>query len=154
MDLVELALRVAVVAGVHHVELAQVLDVEAVEDVARLAPDAALVVVAPDAVTVRRDGDAAVAVLAQELPTLDGLDALLVKAAYDVLRTVVAPEVAHVRRAPDARLARVHREVDAVATGVHRPCVLVHVHDVVAKATHGNVQVLPLHVSPPRTRYA
>ena len=135
----------------NHIELLHVRKVKAIEDIARIATDTALVGAKEDTVTVN-DGDASRSILANHLLALVKLDILILEACNDMLGSGVIAKNAHVCGACGTAFLGINGEVHRVATRIHGVDMLVAIDDVVAKSERVNVKCHGLCPSSTRRR--
>ena len=123
----------------NHIELLHVRKVKAIEDIARIATDTALVGAKEDTVTVN-DGHASRSVLANHLLAFVKLDTLILEACNDMLGSGIIAKNAHVCGACGTAFLGINGEVHRIAAGIHGVDMLVAIDDVVAKSERVNVK--------------
>ena len=123
----------------NHIELLHVRKVKAIEDIARIATDTALVGAKEDTVTVN-DGHASRSVLANHLLALVKLDTLIFETCNDMLGSGVIAKNTHVCRACGTAFLGINGKVHRIAARIHGMDMLIAIDDVVAKSERVNVK--------------
>ena len=122
-----------------YVELLHVCQIKAIEHIARIATDAALIGAEEYAVAIDH-GHTRRAVLANKLLALSELNALVLKTCNHMLGSGIVAKDAHVRGARSTALLGIDGKIHRIAAGIHGMDMLIAIDDVVTKPERVNVK--------------
>ena len=133
LQLGKFTLGKAIVARMNHIKLLHVRKVKAIEDIARIATDTALVGAKKDTITINHS-NACRTVLADELFAFGKLNVLILKTRNHMLSSSIITKDAHIRGARGSAFLGIYGKVHRIATRIHCVNMLIAVDDVVAKS--------------------